>query len=49
LTIREPTKAELWLFGRKLLEYNHRSLLAEGKDVTIFCHFENGKILWLMK
>jgi hypothetical protein len=48
LTIREPTKAEFMAFWSAipLNTITGPLLAAEGKDVTIFCHFENGKILW---
>ncbi len=48
LTIREPTKAEFMAFWSAipLNTITGPLLTAEGKDLTIFCHFENGKILW---
>lgn len=48
LTIREPTKAEFMAFwsATPLNTITGPLLAAEGKNVTIFCHFENGKILW---
>ncbi len=48
LTIREPTQAEFMAFWSAvpLNAITGPLLAAEGKDVTIFCHFENGKILW---
>jgi hypothetical protein len=48
LTIREPTKEEFMAFwaAMPLNTISGPLLTAEGKDITIFCHFENGKVLW---
>ena len=48
LTIREPTKEEFMAFW-SAIQMNTITgplLTAEGKDLTLFCHFENGKVLW---
>jgi hypothetical protein len=48
LTIREPTRTEFMAFWSAipLNTITGPLLTAEGKDLTIFCHFENGKVLW---
>lgn len=48
LTIREPTQAEFMAFWVAIPMNTIKGplLAAEGKDVTLFCHFENGKIFW---
>jgi len=48
LTIREPTKEEFMAFWNvmPLNTINGPLLTAEGKTITLFCHFENGKVLW---
>jgi hypothetical protein len=48
LTIREPNKDEFMKYWAVIPfdEITGPLLVAEGKDATIFCQFEKGKIFW---
>ena len=48
LTIREPNQEEFMAFWSPYPfdEITGPLLVADGKDVTIFCNFEKGRIFW---
>ena len=48
LTIREPNEDEFMKYWAVIpfKEISGPLLVAEGKDATVFCQFEDGRIFW---